>query len=240
MPGVDFAFYFVLQNVWENLGESLKLKIAVLFVYITVIGIVLVALFLAILYQPSILFYPAVCVAVCLLGLKLVAVVIHKPTLKKLSAMASSSEGNFEACYQLLLIALTWLAGGGCHLLPMTTSLVVIGKIRAERHLHSHQPDFKTQTFKDKAIAVSTHIPVFSLAAVFRLGSLALVFTCLANIPDPVASIYLFHMSLFCYGSLMSLILLMFSRVHQPLENLTVLQVCQELIGKCRLLELEV
>ena len=132
LPGVDFFFYFLLQTLWESVGESLKLKIAVLFVNIAAVVATAAALFFSILYHPSFLFYPAVFVAVCLLGLKLAAVVIHKPTLRKLSAMASGSKGYFEACYQLLLIAITWLTGRGCYLLPMVTSTIIIGKVRAE------------------------------------------------------------------------------------------------------------
>ena len=55
LPGVDFFFYFLLQTLWESVGESLKLKIAVLFVYIAMISMVLAALFFSILYHPSIL-----------------------------------------------------------------------------------------------------------------------------------------------------------------------------------------
>ena len=233
LPGIDFSFYFVFQTVWDNLGDSLKVKIPVLFVYIVIIGLLLLALFLSILHHPTILFYPAVLVAVSLLSLKVAAVVIHTPQVKRLSAMASGSEGNFEASYQLLLVAFTWLAGGGGHLLPMTTSLLVIGKTRAERHLNS-QPNYQMheKSFEEKVVLVSAHIPIFSLAAVFRLGSLALIFTCLTSIPDSATSLFLFHVSFFCYGSLMPLVLLIISRWHQPLAQLTALHACQGVIGR--------
>ena len=121
----------------------------------------------------------------------------------------------------------------------MVTSTVVIGKIRAEKHLNSHQLDFKTKTFKKKALAVSAHIPVFSLATVFRLGTLALLLTCLTTIPDPVNSLFFFHLSLFAIVSIMGLLLILFSRLYEPLANLMVLHACQELISECHLLELE-
>ena len=54
---------------------------------------------------------PCKLVAVCLLSVKVGTVVIHTPQVKRLSAMASGSEGNFEASFQVLLIAFTWLAG---------------------------------------------------------------------------------------------------------------------------------
>ena len=40
---------------------------------------------------------PCKLVAVCLLSVKVGTVVIHTPQVKRLSAMASGSEGNFEA-----------------------------------------------------------------------------------------------------------------------------------------------
>ena len=232
LPGIDFSFYFVFQTIWDNLGDSLKVKIPVLFLYIVIIGLLLLVLFLSIIHHPTILFYPAVLIAVCLLSMKVAAVVIHTPQVKRLSTMASGSEANFEASYQLLLVAFTWLAGGGRHLLPMTTSLLVIGKTRAERHLNS-QPNYQMheKTFEEKVVLVSAHIPIFSLAAVFRLGSLALIFSCLTSIPDSATSLFLFHVSFFCYGSLMPLLLLIISRWHQPLAQLTALHACQGVIG---------
>ena len=44
-----------------------------------------------------------------------------------------------ESAYQLLLLLLTWVVDGEAHLVPMATSLLVMSKVRAERHL-SLQP----------------------------------------------------------------------------------------------------
>ena len=235
LPGIDFAFFFLFQKVWDNLGDSLRIKIPVLFVYIAIIGFLLAALFLSIIHMPTSLYYPALAIAVSLLGIKLLALVVHTPAVKKLSVMASGSEGNFESAYQLLLVFLTWMTGGGRHFLPMATSLLVIGKTRAERHLNS-QPDFQMheKTFEEKVVAVAAHIPIFSLAAVFRIGSLALIFGCLPALPDSVTSLILFQGVFFAFGSFMSLLLLLLSRWHQPLSQLTALQACQGVIGECR------
>ena len=235
MPGIDFSFFFLFQKVWDNLGDSLRIKIPVLFVYIAIIGFLLGALFLSIIHMPNSLYYPALAVAVFLLGIKLIALVVHTPGMKKLSVIASGSEGNFESANQLLLVLLTWVTGGSRHLLPMSTSLLVIGKTRTERHLNSH-PDFQMheKTFEEKVVAVATYIPVFTLAAVFRIGSLALIFGCLSDVPDSVTSLLLFQVVFFAFGSFVSLLLLVLSRWYQPLSQLTALQACQGVIGKCQ------
>ena len=233
LPGIDFSFFFLFQKVWDNLGDSLKIKIPVLFIYVAIVGFLLGALLLSIIHMPTSLYYPALAIAVSLLGIKLLALVVHTPAIKKLSVMASGSEGNFESAYQLLLVLLTWMTGGGRHFLPMATSLLVIGKTRAERHLNS-QPDFQMheKTFEEKVVAVAAHIPIFSLAAVFRIGSLALIFGCLPALPDSVTSLILFQVVFFAVGSVLALLLLVLSRWHQPLSQLTALQACQGVIGE--------
>ena len=235
LPGIDFSFFFLFQKVWDNLGDSLRIKIPVLFVYIAIIGFLLGALFLSIIHMPTSLYYPALTVATFLLGIKLLALVVHTPGVKKLTVMASGSEGNFESAYQLLLVLLTWLTGGGKHFLPMATSLLVIGKTRTERHLNS-QPDFQMheKTFEEKVVAVAGYIPIFILAAVFRIGSLALIFGCLPEVPDCVTSLLLFQAVFFAFGSFVSLLLLVLSRWYEPLSQLTALQACQGVIGKCQ------
>ena len=233
LPGIDFSFFFLFQKVWDNLGDSLRIKIPVLFIYIAIVGFLLATLFLTIIHLPTSLYYPAFAIAAALLGIKVLALLVHTPGIKKLSVMASGSEGNFESAYQLLLVLLTWMTGGGRHLLPMATSLVVIGKTRAERHLNS-QTEFQMheKTFEEKVAAVATHIPIFSLAAVFRIGSLALIFGCLPAVPDSVTSLLLFQAVFFAFASLASLLLLLVSRWHQPLSQLTALQACQGVIGE--------
>ena len=253
LPGIDFAFFFLFQKVWDHLGDSLKIKIPVLFIYVVIIGLLLGGLLLSIIHTPTSLYYPALVIGVSLLGIKLVSLVVHTPAVKKLSVMASSSEGNFESAYQLLLILLTWLTGGGRHLLPMATSLLVISKTRAERHL-TFQPDLQMheKTFEEKVVVVASHLPIFGLAAVFRIGSLALIFGCLPPVPDSVNSLILFQVgffsclslpclmfklafqiAFFAFGSLMSLLLLISSRWYPPLSHLTALQACQGVIGEC-------
>ena len=86
---------------------------------------------------------PCKLVAVCLLSVKVGTVVIHTPQVKQLSAMASGSEGNFEASFQVLLIAFTWLAGA------------------------STQHKMHEKTFEEKVVLVSTHTLISSLAAVY-------------------------------------------------------------------------
>ena len=85
----------------------------------------------------------------------------------------------------------------------MATSLLVISKTRAERHL-TFQPDLQMheKTFEEKVVAVASHLPIFGLAAVFRIGSLALIFGCLPPVPDSVNSLILFQVVFCLYWNL--------------------------------------
>ena len=185
IPGIDFSSFFIFQKVWDNVGDSLWTRGPVLFLFTTGIGLLLGLLLWSIVHCPTTLFYPALLSAASLLLIKLMALAIHTPDMKRVSTMASSSEGNFEAAYQLLLMLLTWFTGGGVHILSIAASVLVIGKTRSERHLIS-QPDLKMheKTFERKVLLVATYIPIFSLAAIFRIGSIALISCCLPANPS--------------------------------------------------------
>ena len=169
MPSIDFTFSLIFKKVWDKVGESYLTKICVLFIFTAVIGLLLVSLFFTIIHTPTYLFYPAMVSTTYLLGIKLVATLVHTPAMKRLSCMASSSEGDFEAAYQLLLILLTWVTGGGLHLLPMATSILAIGKFRAEKHLGS-QADFEMheRTFEGKVLIVLVLVFVYHVSLSFR------------------------------------------------------------------------
>ena len=237
MPGIDFSSYFIFQKVWDNVGDSLWARGPVLFLFTAGIGLLLGGLLWSIVHSPASLFYPAVLSAALLLAIKLMALVIHTPDMKRVSAMASSSEGNFEAAYQLLLMLLTWLTGGGVHILSIAASVLVIGKTRSERHLIS-QPKLKMQekTFERKVLLVATYIPIFSLAAIFRIGSLALISGCLPAIPTSVDSFIKFQVTFFCFQvavfSTMPLLIRGVSRCCPPLGQLTALEACQGVLGE--------
>ena len=74
-----------------------------------------------------------------------------------------------------------------------------MSKVRAERHL-SLQPDLKMheKTFERKVLLVATYIPIFSLAAIFRIGSIALISCCLPANPSSVDSFIKFEVVSFC------------------------------------------
>ena len=237
IPGIDFSSYFIFQKVWDNVGDSLWARGPVLFLFTTGIGLLLALLLWSIVHCPTSLFYPAILSAASLLLIKLMALAIHTPDMKRVSTMASSSEGNFEAAYQLLLMLLTWFTGGGVHILSIAASVLVIGKTRSERHLIS-QPDLKMheKTFERKVLLVATYIPIFSLAAIFRIGSIALISCCLPANPSSVDSFIKFEVSYFCVQvavfSLMPLLLRGASRWCQPLSQLTALEACQGVLGE--------
>ena len=64
---------------------------------------------------------------------------ISNDTLVSNADFLNQHHHSLESAYQLLLLLLTWVVDSEGHLMPMATSLLVMSKVRAERHL-SLQP----------------------------------------------------------------------------------------------------
>ena len=126
------------------------------------------------------LFYPAVLVATLSLGIKAMAIVVHTTTVKQLSVGASASEGSFEASFQLLFMLIIWMTGGRRELTAMLSSLVMVAKTRVETFLTSPPVNrMEGKTCWQRVVLVVTLLPAFLVTTVFRLGSLAILFTSL-------------------------------------------------------------
>ena len=85
----------------------------------------------------------------------------------------------------------------------MAASLLVMSKVRAERHL-SLQPhlEMHKKAFLERVMLVAAYLPIFGLAAIFRIGSLAMIFASVPTAPESVMSFLYFNVAFFVYGSL--------------------------------------
>ena len=80
----------------------------------------------------------------------------------------------------------------------MATSLLVMSKARAERHL-SLQPHLEMykKALLERMMLVAAYLPIFGLAAIFRIGSLALIFGSVPAAPDSVMPFLCFNVAFF-------------------------------------------
>ena len=68
------------------------------------------------------------------------------------------------------------------------------------------------KAFLERMMLVAAYLPIFGLAAIFRISSLALIFGFGPAAPDSVKSFLYFNVAFFAYGSLTPLLLLVLSR----------------------------
>ena len=106
-----------------------------------------ICLFVLLWAAPLAFRVPALITSALTLLTKLIALIVHTPAMKKLSLKMSQLESNFESSLQVLLLSHLlllpffefllqvllllhiWLSGGELHILTITSSLLVIGKV---------------------------------------------------------------------------------------------------------------
>ena len=156
----------------------------------------------AIHFAPLLLFYPASLVAFSILMVKVAAVFFPSKEIQRWSVKVSSAEGTFESAYQFVFMFFIWLHGGQCELFSMLTSLLMIAKSRVEKHLMaSTNPMDEAKDVRERAFLLAFYLPTFLITTIFRLTSLAVIFACLAPLPDPLLSFYLYGFYYFVYGT---------------------------------------
>ena len=120
--------------------------------------------------------FPCVFIVLCI---KLMALIIHSPEVKKLSLKASMAESSFEASYQLYLVILSSIISGApstATLVSGSSSMMMIGKSSAEAYLtFSRENKLEGTPLIQKIKYLSLYAPVFILTAIFRIGSLAVI-----------------------------------------------------------------
>ena len=122
------------------------------------------------------IFYLLARVSVALvMTVKILALFVHGPEMKKLSLRATLAESSNESAVQLIFVSLIsfWareLSTRG--LMSMTSSIVMIGKASAESHLtFGSKDELDGVSLKQHICLLAKTAPVFILTAVFRVGS---------------------------------------------------------------------
>ena len=124
-------------------------------------------------WSQALLFeYPAFLVGIAVVCVKAVAIVVHTPAMKKVSARVTKYETDTESPLQLLLLLHIWVSGGPLFLGPIGSSLLVIGKVNAEAYLASPPKNLlEGKTFLEKLKVTSKFLPLFISTTFFRVGS---------------------------------------------------------------------
>ena len=120
------------------------------------------------------------------LSVKVMALVVHGPELKKLSTRMTSSESQYESSLQLLLVLVICFKTGeftSSSISSLLSSVVMIGKSGAESYLTFGSENLLEQTgpgwrgLLKKLKLLATYAPVFIATTSSRLTALAVVFT---------------------------------------------------------------
>ena len=134
--------------------------------------------------SPSLFFYPAVTSTVMVLGIKVLALFVHGPEMKKLSTRATSAESQYESSLQILVVVFICLKTRNLPLSSASSilsSLLMIGKSGAESYLTFGEENKLEkcgegwQGLINKLKLLATYSPVFLATALFRLSALSIV-----------------------------------------------------------------
>ena len=134
----------------------------------------LVALFIVL---PSVFFYLAVANTVFVLGVKLASVFLRGAEMTRLGVRVTAAEAQFEASLQLFLNVWLWWTGGAFTFLSLSSglsSVIMIGKAGTDSYLTFSEE--KTRSCLKKCWMLLVFSPVFVLTALFRIGSMAVIF----------------------------------------------------------------
>ena len=175
--GLCYLFIFLpvvflaLESFVAWVFKEVVSTVAILF-YIVVFVVACCAMAVCFWANPLIFRVPAILSCCLVLGVKVVAVLVHTPEVAQFSASLTTTEMSVESPFQLLLLLHILLSGGEAPIGSMVSSLLVIGKGSAEAYLAAPPLNrLQGKPFLEKLWLVSIYIPVFSLTAFFRLGS---------------------------------------------------------------------
>ena len=151
--------------------------------------------------------YPALLAATSILLVKAAAVFLHSSALTRASFFVTVFEVNCETSCQLIFFLITWFASSHLQTVGLISSVLMIGKLGAEAFLQArHNDQMKGKVFWQKAALLFAHLPAFSLAAIFRLGSVGLILGCLPTITKPLISMQICLLIFAIYSILLFLI----------------------------------
>ena len=162
--------------------------------------------------------------------MKVAAIFVHGPEMKKLSTRTTSSESQTESTLQLILVLTICLTTGKftwSSVSSLLSSVVMIGKSGAESYLIFGRENLLEQTgpgwrgLLKKLKFLATYSPVFIATASFRLTALAVVFT---------EDLFLWF-SLLCISVVAPSILLSLTKIC-ALKDLSVAELWQSALGE--------
>ena len=117
--------------------------------------------------------------AAIIIAVKLLAVFVHGPEMKRLSLRASLTESSNESAMQLIFVGLISMCAKKTSvtgLLSMASSLLMVGKAAAETYLtFGNKEELKETSLLKHVTLLATFSPVFILTAVFRIGSFVVI-----------------------------------------------------------------
>ena len=154
-----------------------------------VAALVTAAVFLVLLV-PRYFYYSAVLSTIIVLGVKILALFVHGPEMKKLSTRATSAESQYESSLQVFLVVWIILKNRdqgneipGSSISSILSSLLMISKSGAESYLTFGEEN-KLEIcgrgwggLLSKLKLLATYSPVFLVTAVFRLSAAVVVFS---------------------------------------------------------------
>ena len=164
-------------KLFNNLGNVLSLLLLG--------GIIFVLLGLSANHQTA-NYAAALLSAGLILGVKLLAVFLHGPQMKRLSVRMTSVESQFESALQLGLVLSIWFSGGETTtsaIFSATSSVIMIGKAGAEKFLtFGAENKLEGLSLGGKLGMLAWTSPVFILTAIFRISGLAIIFAWAGNL----------------------------------------------------------
>lgn len=202
LPGIFFFLHLLFRLCYKWLSSKLMFSV----LYASILGAAMITCYLLTTIYCVSLLYPALLAATSILLVKAAAVFVHSPALARAAFLVTVFEVNCETSCQMIFILITWLAGSSLQTVGLVSSVLMIGKQGAEAFLQAeHNNQMKGKVCWHKATLLLAHLPAFSLATVFRLGSLGLILGCLPTITNPLISMQFFLLFFVGYSSLLFL-----------------------------------
>ena len=176
-------------------------------------------------YEPTIIAM-AYSSATFIIGVKLLATICHGPEVSRLVEKIEGAELRFEAALQLTLIGTIYLLSGTGSPEARNsamTSLLAIGKLGLQQFFKNHDRELSKASIWGKLYVAASISPVFLFAAVFKLGSSAIVIAGYLNDFEPLRG----PQTLIPLAILLPALVIFLVKVSLQLENLTATSIVQ-------------
>ena len=140
------------------------------------------------------MFLPA-CVAILLLFTKVLAVLIHGPATQRLARIVAPYEGRAKCLHQLIIAMAMLMSGrvGASEWRPyyaLVTSFLILGRDVAEQLLSSGPDLLAGRSLGERLGAIGRLLPSILSSAVFRIGSIALIYCSILTEGVPLAVLW--------------------------------------------------